>query len=31
VGLKNIQYLIWLEKLNKSERYKNLNYPYSVL
>jgi len=31
VGLKNAQYLIWLEKLNKSERYKNLNYPKSVL
>jgi len=31
VGLKNAQYLIWLERLNKSERYKNLNYPASVL
>jgi hypothetical protein len=31
VGLKNAQYLIWLEKLNNSERYKNLNYPPSVL
>lgn len=31
VGLKNAQYLIWLERLNKSERYKNLNYPSSVL
>ena len=31
VGLKNAQYLLWLERLNKSERYKNLNYPASVL
>ena len=31
VGLKNVQYLIWLENLSKSERYKNLNYPGSVL
>ena len=31
VGLKCIQYLIWLENLNKSERYKNLNYPSNVL
>lgn len=31
VGLKCIQYLIWLENLNKSERYKNLKYPSNVL
>ena len=31
VGLKYIQYLIWLEKLNKSKRYKNLNYTSNVL
>lgn len=31
VGLNYIQYLIWLENLSKSERYKNLNYPSSVL
>lgn len=30
VGNKNNQYLMWLDKLSKSERYKNLNYPGSV-
>lgn len=27
VGLKNIQYLKWLNDLHNSNRYKNLNYP----
>ena len=27
VGLKNIQYLKWLDELYKSNRYRNLNYP----
>ncbi len=27
VGLKSIQYFIWLENLQKSDRYKSLNYP----
>jgi hypothetical protein len=28
VGLKNIQYLMWLENLKKMSRYKNLNFPH---
>lgn len=31
VGLKNVQYLSWLDKLSKSTRYKNLNFPGSVI
>ena len=31
VGLKNAQYLCWLENLSKSIRYKNLKFPGSVL
>ena len=27
VGVKNIQYLIWLDKLRNSSRYKKLNFP----
>ena len=26
-GLKNIQYLNWLNTLSNSQRYKNLNFP----
>lgn len=28
IGLKSIQYLNWLDSLKKSNRYKNLNFPY---
>ena len=28
IGLKSIQYLKWLEDLQKSYRYRNLNYPF---
>ena len=31
VGLKNIQYLNWLDNLSKSTRYKDLKFPDSVL
>lgn len=30
VGLKGIQYIIWLNSLRDSNRYKNLNFPDAV-
>lgn len=27
IGLKHVQYLVWLDKLRNSERYKNLKFP----
>lgn len=30
VGLKNIQYLRWLDDLRNSNRYKSLNFPCNI-